>query len=615
MKIAWLLLPLSTLNLHLVHAASTDDPLFPLSAVTLMPEGEPADVAHFKPLNPTVMAWGLDPVFQMDDLESLRDRFDAYRRLGVYQRAVNVWMLTATSTVLHHNPIYQDAVCLDIAGDRIIPAWLADGDHEGTPAYWGCTNHPLFRQQVIDRARAGIEAGGNLLHLDDHMGTAAAAVHAGGCFCDPCMEGFRNWLRSKYTAEELVRLGVDDPDRFDYRAVVRQAGFDTLERYQTGASDYAIPLRKPYLTYQREAAANYVAELRSLARAVAGHPVPIGVNAWNLAPTQMATAHHADYFANEIQHYGREDLVPPTSYLLATALGKPVFSTGTGEDWIEVGDHGDVVRIRRWIAMATAFGHYFMYSHRKWGYSPETGTRWYTTPIATYKPLTDFITAHSELLDGYTPLAQIGVIYSNEACRGEDWSVREVTRSLLDAGYSCGFAIAGDEWLLHELAEADLDAFENIVVPFQTPPAGAQGTLIRDRLRSGQAVSPDDFEALKGSIVPWIIRDGPGRLWVLPRTKAEGSHSSLVVHLLNQEFDPATDSMIPNKGSSLSISHRLTGGRPPEGITLHTPDCESRDLEMTSSTESSSVRLPEIELWSILQVRVEPVPPKPTPSN
>jgi hypothetical protein len=318
----------------------------------------------------------------------------------------------------------------------------------------------------------------------------------------------------------------------------------------------------------------------------------------------LATAHQADYFANEIQHYDLEDLVPPSAYLLATALDKPVFSTGTGEDWIEVGNHNDVTRVRRWIATATAFGHYFMYSHRKWGFSPETGTRWYTTPIETYKPLTDFISTHPDLFDGFYPLAQVGILYSNEACRGGDWSVREITRSLLDAGVACGFIVQGDEWLVHESTAAALEPFETVVIPSSNPPDYSQTPLIQSRLETGQAVVWDGVESLKASIIPWIAREGPGRLWTLPRTKDDGSGSPLVIHLLNQDYDPTTDSMVANTGSIVSIRQELTGGRVPERIVLHAPGHEPNALKVTSANGVSSVRLPGIELWAVLEVQV-----------
>ena len=578
---------------------------FEHSAIALMPEGEPENVDAFAPLHPTVMAWGIDPVFHLDDLDGLRARFEAYRSLGVTRRAVNVWMLTATPRILHEHPEFQDAVCLDITGDRIVPTWLADGFYEGTPSYWGCTNHPLFRSQIIARARAGIAAGANLLHLDDHMGTAAAAVHAGGCFCDACMAAFRVWLIGHLTQTDRMVLGLPELSTFSYRDWVRNAGFTTLESYQDGIRDHAIPLRAEFLTFQREAAAAFVKELRGIVADEAGSPIPVGVNAWNLAPTQMATAHEADYFANEIQHYDEEDLIPPTSYLLASALGKPVFATGTGEDWIRIGVNENVTRVRRWIATAHAFGHYFMYAYRKWGFTPETGTQWYTTPVETFKPLTDFISDNQGLFDGFEAVAQVGLLYNNATSRHDDWTVREIARQLHDAGYSCALAVAGDSWLQHELTENELDSWSHLIVPANAIPDGAQGSIVHHRLADGRARIWNGLNELPKTIQPWIQRQGPGRLWMLPRKKIGPSTTTLAIHLLNQDYDAETDSMIPVTNTVLSISHDLIGKPLTAEATLHAPGKTPLALLIEEESDAVVIRIPSVELWSILSIETE----------
>ena len=591
-----------------VHPSAAENGSRPVQAgfahsdIALMPEGEPDSVEAFAPLRPTVMAWGIDPVFHLDDLDGLKARFEAYRALGVTRRAVNVWMLTATPRILHDHPEFQDAVCLDIAGDRIVPTWLADGFYEGTPSYWGCTNHPLFRDQIIRRARAGIAAGANLLHLDDHMGTAAAAVHAGGCFCDACIDGFRIWLTGHLTQTDRVLLGLPDLATFNYRDWIRKAGFITLESYTEGTRDQVIPLREEFLTFQREAAAALVSELRAIVADEAGTPIPIGINAWNLAPTQMATAHQADYFANEIQHYDEEDRVPPVGYLLASALGKPVFATGTGEDWIRIKANDNVVRVRRWIASAHAFGHYFMYAYNKWGFTPETGTRWYATPIETFKPLNDFIADNPGLFDGFEAVAQIGLLYNNATCRSGDWSVREIARELHDSGFSLALAVAGDSWLHHELSEHELDRWARLIVPEGAIPEGAQGAIVNRRLVDGRARIWHGADELTGTIQPWIQREGPGRLWMLPRRKTGPSGTTFAIHLLNQDYDAESDSMQPLRNTVLSISRELLGDPVAAEATLHAPGEGILALPIEHKPDAIVIRIPSVDLWSILKI-------------
>ena len=134
------------------------------SAIVLMPEGTKGPLETMLPLRPTVVAWGNDAVGMLNRPDELKRRTDAYHQLGIKLLACNVWMLTATDRVLYTRPEYQAAVCVDIAGDKIVPPWL-DSDYKGVKPYWGCTNHPLFRQQVRSRAKANEPQSPLVIHL------------------------------------------------------------------------------------------------------------------------------------------------------------------------------------------------------------------------------------------------------------------------------------------------------------------------------------------------------------------------------------------------------------------------------------------------------------------
>ena len=241
------------------------------SDIALMPDWNPNDTGVFQPLHPSVVAWGNDPVHYLDHPEYLKRLSRKYHELGIKLQACSVWMLTATARVLRERPRCLDAVCLDLAGQRIVPPWL-DSEEEGVKPYWGCTNHPLFRRLLIARARAGILSGANLLHLDDHLGTCNAVLKAGGCFCKHCTTGFRHWLKKKFTRHELTGRGIQKIDSFDYRSMVK--GTRRASRLPSPADGARgeVPLHAEFLNFQREAAVNFVRELRGLAQKTARHP-------------------------------------------------------------------------------------------------------------------------------------------------------------------------------------------------------------------------------------------------------------------------------------------------------------------------------------------------------
>jgi hypothetical protein len=561
----------------------------------------PNDTNDFAPLRPSVVAWGNDPVYAGGNPEPARRRVRQFKAIGVKLMATNVWMLTATDRVLHDKPEYRTAVCLDVAGERIVPPWL-DSSYKGVRPYWGCTNHPLYRKQLVERLMDGFAAGANMLHLDDHLGTSAAANHSGGCFCERCMSGFREWLRGKLSREELARKGVADVGTFDYRAMVREAGFATREAYKRGFWARKVPLREEFLAFQRDAAAAFVKELGDIAAQVAGERVPVGTNAYNLSPTQISDSHHADYFANEVQHWGVEDTIPPFVYRLGDALGKPVFSTGAGHGWARADETGCVVRLHRWVATAHAFGHHFMNAWKRWGFSKETGTRWCVTPVAMFEELCGFITGTPELFDDYEPVAQVGLLYSNRAGLRNKWGVRDAARELHYANVPFGLAVAGDDWLKRELTEEELARFELVVVPEPAMLEGAQAELVESWRRKGKAVTWTNPADVLARVKPFVAVENAPKVWALPRRIPSRPAAPVVIHLLNQDYDEKADAMRAAVGFKVRVRSALLPKGTMHRTTLFAPGAEPKRAAIAVEGDSLVVTVPALDLWAILKI-------------
>ena len=580
---------------------SFDADFFKHSYISLMPEGEPRDLKVFLPLHPSVVAWGADPVNSGMNISRMGEKIASYKNeVGIKYIAINDWMLTATERYLYDHPDYQDAVCRDIEGNPIVPNWL-DSEYKGVRPYWGCTNNPLFRKFLKEKAVIGIKSGANMLHFDDHMGTAAAAIHSGGCFCKYCMQGFNEWLKKNFTSRDLKEKGINDIQDFDYARMVKEAGFTTLTSYKTGISQNKVPLHNEFLAYQLYEAAELVKELGAVADSVAGMHIPVGVNSWNLDPSQLATAHYADYFANEVQQYDVEDLVPPFVYMLGNALGKSVFSTGTGEDWVKIKQHPDTTRIRRWIATAYACGQYFMYSYNKWGYSDKTGTQWYRIPVQTFEPMTSFITQNPGLFDGFEPITQVGVLYENEVCKNNHWSVRNICRELNYANVPVGLAVSGDDsWLKHELTPEALGKFEYLVLPEITNLSDKENQLLKRFSREGKLIKWTNKEDVVRKIPPLITVKNGDKVWTLPRINRDDK--KIVIHLLNQDYDGQKDRMNQKTNVQIFISKKLTDNISFSGISLYAPGRKPVPLAINKTDGGVEVTVPAIEIWSVLKL-------------
>ncbi|MHC5054867.1 MAG: hypothetical protein ACYTKD_09140 [Planctomycetota bacterium] len=446
-----------------------------------------------------------------------------------------------------------------------------------------------------------------MLHLDDHLGTSAAANHSGGCFCGHCMSGFREWLAGKVTAgeisrEELARKGVADVGTFDYRALVRGAGFATRESYKKAFWARKVPLRDEFLAFQRDAAAAFVKELGDIAAEVAGERVPVGTNAYNLSPTQISDSHHADYFANEVQHWGVEDTIPPFVYRLGDALGKPVFSTGSGDGWARADETSCVVRLHRWIATAHAFGHHFMNAWKRWGFSKETGTRWCVTPVAMFEQLCGFITENAELFDDYEPIAQVGLLYSNRAGLRNKWEVRDAARELHYTNIPFGLAVAGDDWLKRELSEAELSRFELVVVPEPAMLEGAQAELVESWREARKAVKWTNTADVLARVKPLVAVEGAAKVWALPRRIPSRPRAPVVVHLLNQDYDEKADAMRAKTDFKVRVRDGLLPKTATHRATLFAPGAEPKPVTVAVEGDGLVVTVPALDLWAILKI-------------
>lgn len=588
------------LNLSLTGQNKFHQSYFKHSFISLMPEGEPDQVKAFLPLKPSVVAWGMDPL--NSNIQDLTKEFDSYKAIGISQLACNVWMLTATEKYMYLNPEFQKAICRDIAGNPIIPGWL-DSEYKGIKPWWGCTNNPLYQKLIKDRVVLGIKSGANMLHLDDHMGTSAAVIHSGACFCDDCMNGFNAWLKTNFSKDELNKKGISNIQDFNYAALIKSDGFTTLDSYKKGIAQNKIPLRDEFLLYQLYSAAELVGELGKIADSTAGRHIPLGVNSWNLDATQLATSHYADYFANEVSHFDVENLIPPFVYMLSTALGKPVFSTGTGEDWIHIRQHEQPVRVGRWISTAYAFGQYFMYAYNKWGFSEKTGTQWYQTPIKMYEPWCSFITKNADLFDGFEPVDEVGVLYENEVCRNNNWSVRTICRELNDKNIPVGLAVSGDSWMKHELTMDQMDKFRIVVLPEETNLTEKEEIMMKELNKQGRLIKWTNAEDLISKIPKLISISKTDQVWTLPRfRKSDSGKMEYVIHLLNQDYNAEKDVMNVRKGFDVLFSDELTKGKGVSKISFFEPGEESKSLKINKTAKGFYVTVPHLNVWAIIKI-------------
>ncbi len=157
---------------------------------------------------------------------------------------------------------------LDLDGNRVAAPWM-----RGWNGYWGCANSPEWRASYLATAKKCLDIGADCLQMDDPP-CNLAAVAWGGCFCDHCVAGFRQFLKEKVPAQELGKLRAAQAEAFDYRAYLRErkapAG-DAFARWND-------PLKKHFAEFQRQAVAAFYAWVRPELDKHAGRHVPVSSN-------------------------------------------------------------------------------------------------------------------------------------------------------------------------------------------------------------------------------------------------------------------------------------------------------------------------------------------------
>ena len=522
---------------------------------------------------------------------------------GVRRFACSVGFRTEGRGMIDFSDDFLDAACRDFAGKPILVPWLWDHQYKGHPFYWWCTNSPLFHKYLESRLVRTMQAGPDGLHIDDYTGTASTVTWLSGCFCPHCTAAFREYLAKNVPKEKLAELGITDLPKFDYRQFLLQKGVKPEDYKKRRAS---LPLSREFLDFQVKAATDFVARYHKRATKLRGAPLTLCVNSGLGSPQALAIARHLSYFCCEVGHSApsrKPPAHPVYVYKLADGLDRPVTSTAGGHDWAYVMEHKLPGLVRTWTAMSYAFGHTLMAPHRQWCYTKEKGTHWYTGPTEEYAWLYQFVRKHARLLDRYEAVAPVAVVYDNAARRKGRGNIEPICTALAARNMPFTVVVAGDDWLDYRLDAAKLARFKAVILTKDPGMDAAQKRLIEQVAGEGRLLTwPDD--KLLGKLVPApVVVEGSDQVWAVPRAIPGDDAAPVVVHLLGRQYDAEKDAVVPQKGLTLRLRRDLFAGRPLSKATLHAPQVDPVTLDVTAGDEYTTVKVPEIGLWGILELQ------------
>jgi len=576
-----------------------------------------------------VLMWGEPAVSDIEalgfnlHLARLKEKILKGREDGVrlYIGSVFFVLHTMYFKYLAADPSLQEASIRDIAGEPILVQWMKDHSYRGVPPYWNCANNPRSREFYREVVTTNMEAGYDGLVIEEPRG-AAHSVPMGGCFCDYCMEGFRDYLKKKYTQAELKKRGILSIDEFDYREMVREVA-DTREAWVHAYRQGKIPLVADFRDFQVRAAAVLVKETRELALRLGGEDTIVGAFGHMLGETWLVNAQYLDFYASEhLIGPPPEGYKPVTfTYELARALKKPIaWSYVLPQSWTYVKQNENYNVVKGWIALSYAFGHNFGIPHYGWAFprtkveswdihpplkTTESCTPHFLLPTEDYLPFYQFVTRNAELFDDYEAVEQLGVLYSHAAIRKRKMQVHDVCWSLTNANIPYGFALAGDDWFVHRLTEEELSRFEFVVVPEPILLDEEQQRVLDAWTAKGRAVSWQGVDDVLTRVEPFVSLQSKSNIMIRPRKNPSNSAVPVVIHLLNLDYDLSKDAMNRQTDITLRLNRKLIDDREVRNVTLLSPESESIQMPFENKPDGVYVSIPEVDIWGLLKLECD----------
>ncbi len=525
----------------------------------------------------TILAWGGKP---------RPASIEANQGLKVFS---SVGMVTEFSRFLDHFPdTYEQALCRDLGGAPFKVPWLTDHQHKGVPYWWCCTRQPLFRQYLSERVVDTVKAGANGVHIDDHLGTAGA-LYSGGCYCERCVNEFRDYIKN-LSASELSRLGIDQAGAYDQAVALRKWLAD-----KPGRKPADHPLWRHWRIYQLRGAAAFMGELRGLAARTAGRPVPMSANACVMWGPHLNDYQVLDFLSAEVEHHAAEKGLsdePLAGYRIAEAVNRPLAATASGGDWAFISERKLHGMVRSWIALGYAAGQSLMAPNRQWCYTPQKGTHWYAGPKERFAPLYRFVRQQPFLFDGYQTYADVILAYSQRTFDRDPRLFKDACNRLAAANLSYRLALGGDEVVERALLPEELRGAPRVLVLAPADFQEADRRLL-DSLEATRKC--DSLETLLSQAAPAARVSADGALRVLPRAKP----GSAVIHLVNWNYSLERDAVDRLEGVRLSLDLRALQVEGAREARLYAPGAEP----VTVAIRDNTIVIPASELWTVVEVK------------
>jgi len=621
-----------------------------LTAVQVPAFQVPADLADSAFV--TLIGWGSSWQMESSDFASLPEDTERLMDSG-RPYTMGFSPITTSEQAFFNRPELADAACIDIDGTRCILDWYPVGTL--SPFYWGCTNNPVWQDYLIERCTRAVDLGVDAVLLDEIYGTAHATWDAGGCFCEYCMAGFRDYLSGKYTAGELRRdHGISEISAFDYGDYIREHGY--VEDWKS-REFWNIPLYGDYKSFQNQAvveAMRHVVETsRQYASETYGRYLPFSANINDLNTAGLKFADLLDWFTCEAFY---KDLgYPPSAKMvplarLAAGFGKSAYfmtNITTNADLIKQPSTDNLLRLLIADAYVGGGAYYLPYNIHAYDEALGTSPGSFTGELDEIAYYYRFALDNTFLFQGDTTGSLIALLYPFSAIDESFWNPAhdpffDLAAALYDALLPYDVLIVGDSEYIQQLpSQEDFAKYHYIIIPAnsQLPYSVARelagfvndgghvltysesiGTAIRNAggNRSGIATlqrPPEDyFRSPKATVLSQMVSEMPKDSLerqievVAKRGTSVGdcdvmtyeSDGALVIHVVNYNYTMDTDSVSATGAVTLRLPDSYLGPNLANAAAyILSPDSPAPEQVVPSRGDGYvEIEIPEVGIWT-----------------
>ncbi|MBU2872078.1 carbohydrate-binding protein [Colwellia sp. E2M01] len=501
-------------------------------------------------------------------------------------------------------------------GDIVTMSFMGDFMYQGYPNGWLSNHSPVFVDYFKSQVDALLSANVSHIMFDSQTSSTRSTDmnQFGGDFSTMAMDGFRAYMRDKYTTAQLAAKGINNINNFNYRDFLISAGYNHTT-YMAGANRISggVPLFDDFIYFNREVLNEKMAEVFDYIRSKDAN-IEIGATTAISEARGYIFDKDLTFLAGELAMNSAVTNEMPISIIThlkgAEAVDKTLVYFPYPWDFANLYDRNSPALARTWIAQSYAMGAIFSIPANIW-----IGDAGVWSPGAdNYRDLYQFADNNSNLLDGYDAYSKVGLVAPMMASLDATWidgsnTLQGSIRTLIESNLNFDLLVFGDPGHPVVPTQAQLDSLQTIIVDGDRKYLTDGQNALVDAY-DGRVLDLNDnadtaaINALKANHISVTVNGAAADATVtaLSRVHESNNNAPYVVQLLNRPVNPS-NGVTPVLGT---VKIAIPQGYFPEGVTtakVHLPGKNSVNANITNNAQGDSViTVNNLGVWGIIEL-------------